>query len=252
MNNQLLDFKSCPEQHNTPVIADDLCTQSNRLIAIGELTAGIAHNFGNVLMSVSATLELIHVRANKDESLSDMLEIISGAEERVVRGAEIIQRLLSLSKESPFIITGVDVKEAVDNAFALCALHPSAKRIQIINDIPCNAPLVKADSCQLEEIIVNLTLNALQASDGGCIRIGMEDGEANCANIYVNDEGRGIAAEDLQLIFEPFFSKRKSGTTGTGLGLPCVQAQIKRMGGAISVRSQLGHGSIFTIALPKW
>jgi PAS domain S-box-containing protein len=227
-------------------------SRSNRLVALGELVAGVAHNFGNILMGVSATLELLYMRAAVEPRFSDLAETILGAQEQVSLGAEVIQRLLTLAHGTPFIISALDPKTVAENAVALCVTHPLAKRVRIVNEIPEGAPPLKADMGQLEEAIVNLLLNALHASDGGTIRIGLRDDGGDFGEIWISDEGCGIAAEDIGKLFDPFFSKRKDGSAGTGLGLPCSLAQVNRMGGTISVESELGNGSVFKISLPKW
>ena len=230
---------------------DDLA-RSNRLIALGELAAGVAHNFGNILMGVSATMELLHMRAVKEPAIADLCEIITGAQEQVSRGAEVIQRLLALARSAPSIITAVDPKLIAGNVLALCATHPLAKRVTLVNEIPDGARPVRADAGQLEEVMVNLVLNALQASDGGSVRIGIHDGaDDRMVELYVSDEGSGIPAEDIGRVFDPFFSGRRD-RPGTGLGLSCALAQVNRMGGTIAARSKLGQGSIFIITLPRW
>ena len=223
---------------------------AGRMAALGELAAGVAHNFGNVLMGVSVTLELLQMRAEKEPGLSGMVETITGAQAEVDRGADIIQRLLSLSRGNPIMVTAVNPWLAADNAIALCSTHPNAKKVPLVNLIPNDPPSVKADASLLEEVMVNLILNSLQASDGGEIRIELQERDHR-VGISISDNGCGIAPEDMDKIFDPFFTHRKTGS-GTGLGLPCSQNQIRNMGGDIVVESQLGIGSTFTIILPKW
>ena len=224
---------------------------TSRLVAMGELAAGVAHNFGNVLMVVSMTLELLHMRAKTVPALDDMVETITGAQAEVTRGAEIIQRLLSLARKSPTVLTAVNPKQVTENVLALCATHLNAKRVALVDLIPDEPPRVKADANQLEEVIVNLVLNALQASEGGAVKVELQECEDDRLAILVTDNGCGIAPEDMNKLFDPFFTRRKGGS-GTGLGLPCSLAQINGMGGTIAVRSKLGVGSTFTVNLPKW
>lgn len=226
-------------------------SDTGRLVALGELAAGVAHNFGNVLMGVSLTLELLQVRAVRDPGLSDMIEAISGAQAEVTRGAEIIQRLLSLAGGNPSTLIGVNPWLAADNALTLCSTHINAKRVRLVNLIPTDPPSVKADASQLEEVMVNLILNALQASERGEVRVDLEDTGDDRVKIRISDNGCGIAPEDMDKIFDPFFTRRKEGA-GTGLGLTCSLGQVTRMGGAIEVESRLGIGSTFTIVLSKW
>lgn len=226
-------------------------SDTGRLVALGELAAGVAHNFGNVLMGISLTLELLQMRATRDPGLSDMVEAISGAQTEVTRGAEIIQRLLSLAGGNPSILTGVNPWLVADSAFALCSTHTNAKRVRLVNLIPTDPPSVKADVSQLTEVLVNLILNALQASEKGEVKADLEVTQNGRVKIRISDNGCGIAPEDMDKIFDPFFTRRKEGA-GTGLGLTCSFGQITRMGGTIEVESQPGIGSTFSIVLDKW
>lgn len=226
-------------------------SRSNRLLAIGELAAGVAHNFGNVLMSFSATLELLQMRAMAEPALKDLTGIIDGALDQVTHGADVIQRLLSLARGTPSNIGDVHPEQVARNAIALCATHPLAKRLHLLNEITDDAPYVKADAGQLEEVVVNLLLNALQSTDEGSIRIGVEYCVENgLVEIFVADDGCGISPEDIGRVFDPFYSKRRDGAVGTGLGLSCSLAQVNRMGGTLGVESELGKGSTFKIRLP--
>lgn len=225
-------------------------SDTGRLVALGELAAGVAHNFGNVLMGISLTLELLQMRATRDPGLSDMIEAISGAQTEVTHGAEIIQRLLSLAGGNPSTLTDVNPWLAADNALTLCSTHTNAKRVRLVNLIPTDPPSVKADASQLTEVLVNLILNSLQASQEGEIKVELQESD-NQVKILITDQGCGIAPEDMDKIFDPFFTRRKEGA-GTGLGLTCSLGQVTRMGGNIEVESRLGIGSTFTIILPRW
>ncbi len=225
--------------------------EASRLVACSELAAGVAHNFGNVLMGISATLELLQMRSASEQPITDLAEMISGALGQVDKGAEIIQRLMSLAKNPASVVGPVDVSAIVDSAIVLCSAHPQAKRISLVNDVPDDLPRIMANEAQLTEVLVNLILNALQSSERGVIRTRVSV-SADHIEINVTDEGSGIAPDDLERIFSPFFSKRRNGSTGTGLGLSCCMAQVSHMGGEIKVQSQLGLGSTFTVVLPKW
>lgn len=227
-------------------------SRSSRLAAIGELAAGVAHNFGNVLMGISATLELLQIKAASEPALAEMLSTIEGAQEQVERGATIIQRLLDVSRDTPTITTAVCPKIVADNALALCTTHPLSKRIKLVNIVEDDAHLVKADPVQLEEVVVNLLLNALQASKDGTISVGTKDIDEEFLEIFVHDEGCGIQSENIGRIFNPFFSKRPDKARGAGLGLSSSLVQINRMGGTIDVQSKPGKGSTFKIKLPKY
>ena len=242
-----------PEDGATTADLREYISRSGRMVAFGELVAGITHNFANVLMSVSATLEMLDLEISKDPRYAHCVPVIAGALERVGSGAELTQRLLEFARHAPPQTGPVDLKKTADNALALCRSHPKAKRVTISNEIPEDAHPVKADAAQLEEVLTNLVLNAMQASQEGCVRISLgESDEAGLVVIAISDEGRGIAPEDLRQVFRPFFSRRDDGTSGTGLGLSCCLLQVSRMGGTIEVESTVGSGSTFNVKLPLW
>lgn len=224
-----------------------------RALALGELLPGVAHNFGNILMSVSAVLELVSMRAASDEELADLTQVIDGAMNRVTSGADIIQRLMLLAGDVPPMSTDVDLSTIAKHALSLCSTHRLAKQVTLIDKFEDTEVHALADPVQIEEIVVNLLMNALQASDHGEIHLGPTyRQDINMVGIYIRDEGCGINQTDMDRIFDPLFSKRHDGTLGTGLGLACSLAQIKQMGGSIQVHSEHGRGSTFTVLLPAW
>ena len=232
---------------------DEYVYNYGRLSALGELVAGVTHNFGNVLMGVSATLELLHIKIEKQPELAESAETINKVLDRIECGAQLTQQLLEFARNTQPYITSVHPGSIVDGAMILCSTHPLAKRVTLINDVPEDAPLVRADARHLEEVIVNLVLNALQASEDGHVRIGIKNpGSDGSVDIFVSDQGCGIALEDMSDVFSQYFSKRRDGSIGNGLGLYCSLAQVEQMGGTLSVDSTLGQGSTFTVRLPIW
>lgn len=247
-----------PEQDDDPLesalmadyISADYAFRSHRLMALGELVAGVTHNFGNVLMCVSATLELLQMRMAAHPELAQYAISIEDVLDRVHLAGQLSQRLLEFAGEASPEITDTDVRAVVDRSLSLCVIHPQAKRVELINDVPHNALPVRVDAMQLQEVVTNLVLNALQASDGGRIRVRMDVRGDGLTEISVADQGCGIPSEDIPRIFQPFFTKRKNGEQGTGLGLSCCLNQVRAMGGTIEVQSSPGQGSTFRVILP--
>jgi len=224
-----------------------------RMAALGELVAGVSHSFGNVLMGVSATLELLQMKSHSNPQLADCAEAIDRALGVVDRGAQLVQCLLEFCRDMPFAIGPIDANQVADRAIALCSTHPKAKRLRLLNSIPAQLHWVSADAIRLEEILTNLVLNAMQASENGTIEIGAESSETeHWVDIYVADTGCGIPREDLHKVFWRSYSKRHDGTKGTGLGLPCCLSLVTTMNGTMSVESVVGKGSRFGIRLPQW
>ena len=241
--------------------------KASRLASVGELLAGTAHSFGNVLMAIQGTLE-----AARNAPSEDNADKIVQALAHAAKGAEIVRRLLSFSRGVEEAPGRVSLSDVVEAALGLCKAHPSAKQRTITSLIPPDLPCVEARPGPLQEVILNLVLNSLQATDpGGEVRIeaeviapriaaaaippGMDvrrddvddpSGDVReCAYLRITDTGCGMSAETIDRIFEPFFSTKG----GTGLGLSTSAAAIHRMGGTITVESEPSKGTTFTIRL---
>ena len=227
-------------------------SRSSRLVVMGELMAGVAHNFGNALMSSSATLELLMMRTAGDPLMADMGKTVRRALERVGKEADLIARIVEFSREAGPATAAVSPRRVAEDALALCATHPLARRVRLVNEVGKGAALVKADRRRLEEVLVNLVINAIEASEQGSVRIGCQSRTDEYVEITVVNQGRGIAPEDLPHIFEPFFSRRAHGMVGTGLGLSFCLLEVRLMGGSLDVQSTPGQGSVFSLRLPKW
>ncbi|MBK9991380.1 MAG: response regulator [Verrucomicrobia bacterium] len=232
--------------------------QSQKLEAVGQLTAGIAHDFNNLLTVIqSYTSELLLDRS--DQQTRAMLEPVQTA---TMRAASLIRQLLIFSRKEVAHPQTLDLCTIFDGLRSLLSRLISAN-IAIEWDIPKQLPLIVADAGNLEQIIVNLIVNSRDAMpDGGKITVQAKPCEIiNTAaqhpdatpgqyiEINVCDTGTGIPADILPRVFEPFFTTKESGK-GTGLGLATVYSIVKQHGGWIQVRSQPGLGTTFTFYLP--
>lgn len=226
--------------------------RANRLAAIGELAAGVAHNFGNVLMGVSATLDVLALKLPGVPGGETLAPIVAGAQVQVSRGGDIIHRMLSLARGTPLVTGPVPIDEVVKDVLALANTHPAARSVTFSVDLPADLPPLLVAASELEEALLNLVINAVQSCDeSGKVTVAARRSRRDgCVEISVVDNGCGIPEEDLSRIFDPLVSLRCDGTLGTGLGLSTSLGLVTGMGGTIDVESRPAYGSTFTVVLP--
>jgi signal transduction histidine kinase/ActR/RegA family two-component response regulator len=227
--------------------------QAQRLEAIGRLAGGVAHDFNNLLMAIDAYVSLaLRDLPTSHPVASDLGE----AREAVRRGAGLTRQLLAFGRRQALDPALVDLDSVVDGLLAMLRrLLPS--NIELVRSAGPRSKTVSADVHQLEQVILNLVLNARDAMpDGG--RLSLETSSADLPPgaeghgtvlLSVRDEGVGMAPETLDRIFEPFFTTKGVGK-GTGLGLATVYGVVKQSGGDIAVKSQPRRGTTFTVSLP--
>jgi len=238
-------------------LAQEALFQSQKMDAIGQLTGGVAHDFNNLLMAVLGSLELAKKRLPDDPQLARLLDnAIQGAQ----RGAALTQRMLSFARRQSLDTKPIALPVLAGNMVELLrrSIGPA---IDIVMDIPAALPPVLADQNQLELALLNLTVNARDASvQGGTIRISAQEecvkpghptrlaaGRYVC--LAVTDRGEGMDADTLARAAEPFFTTKGVGK-GTGLGLPMVHGMAEQIGGRFILKSRPGEGTRAEIWLP--
>jgi signal transduction histidine kinase len=218
--------------------------RAQQLATVGELASGVAHEIKNPVVGIAGGLDLVRRRLGRDAALSPILEEMSRQLKRI-EGA--VRDLLSYARPAAPSLTLVTVEHLVARATRL--VQPAAEQagVELLLRIAPDAPAIHADPELLTQSLVNLLMNAVQAtSSGGSITVaGQRDGQA--VRLEVADTGRGISADDLEHIFKPFFTTRH---TGTGLGLSITRDIVERHGGRVEVQSKPGRGSTFTLLLP--
>jgi len=223
--------------------------QSEKLIAIGTLAAGIAHELNQPLMVIRGYTQILLSSYPEDPELKDTLKRI---ERQTTRMIKIIQHLREFSRGSDGVKKPVDINEIIKNAFTLFDQQLKAHDIQVTMELAENLPFVNANFNRLEQVIVNLIVNARDALDekgGGEIKVINRLKNPHELEILFSDTGIGIPAHVRQRIFEPFFTTKEA-EKGTGLGLSISYGIVKEHGGDISVDSKKGKGTTFTITLP--
>jgi two-component system NtrC family sensor kinase len=220
--------------------------QANKLASVGRLAAGVAHEINNPLTGVLTYSSFLLKRAEKDSEMKEDLEVIVRETKRC---REIVKGLLDFSRQSVSEKRPTSVNDIVRDACRIVKNPLSMQKAEIVLNLGENLPQVHADAGRMQQVLVNLLVNAGDAMTeaGGTITVTtdlVEDG----VRIRVADTGCGIEPADLDKIFEPFFSTK--GTRGNGLGLAIVWGIVEEHGGRLTVESEVGKGATFTIVLP--
>jgi len=225
-------------------MAEEQMIQSDKLAALSRLSAGVAHEIGNPLTSISSYVQILKGMDLKDEFASTSLETIY---RHIGRIDTILKKMSSFSKGRDDEWDRFQLRELVDNTVELVKYDKRARGVDIRVDIPEGLPPVNINGNQMIQVIMNLMLNAADSmAEGGSLHVYAVQGE-KWVDLVFQDTGSGISEEDLTKIFDPFFTTKK---TGTGLGLAVCHSIIGHFGGDILVESEPGKGSKFTVRLP--
>ena len=228
----------------------DQLVQAQKLSSLGVLTSGIAHQLNNPLNNISTSCQIL--QEEMAEGNSEFIgKLLSNIDQEVDRARDIVKGLLEFSREREFQQNWVNLENLVIRTTRLISSQLPAG-VEIFTEIPEDLDIY-ADAQKLQEVLLNLLLNASQAMPNGMGRITItaaEDKRAKQVEIMVKDTGDGISEDNLPHIFDPFFSTKEVGY-GTGLGLSVAHGIIEHHKGSLSVASRVGEGSVFTIRLPR-
>ena len=228
--------------------------QSEKLASLGQLASGMAHEIHNPLTIISGEAQLFLARfQGENEKVDAMLKSII---EECQRAADITRRILRFAKPAPVVtrlaeLTPVDLKVTLEDSLALSGYQVQMERVQCRIELPEALPKVRANQNQIQEVLLNLILNACQAmgEQGGTLTFSAAATDARQVELKVTDTGPGIPTNKLKKIFDPFFTTKQA---GTGLGLFVCQRIVQSHGGVLEVASGQGQGTCFTIRLPAW
>jgi signal transduction histidine kinase len=214
--------------------------------ALAQLALGAAHEINNPLLGILSHLELSLREAQTDDDRIEIEQCIEGTK----RISQTIRGLLNYTRPDPLLLTRINLSRLVDDTLGFLAHQPLFRGIKLEKKIPHDLPEISADANQLSQILMNLLLNAAQASpDGGSITIAAQKVKfAESVEIVISDTGKGIAADILPHVFEPFFTTKRG--KGTGLGLSISQAYVRSHGGDIRIDSLPTRGTNVRITLP--
>lgn len=219
---------------------------AEKLSAVGQLSASIAHEFNNPLQGVMAVLSGVKKRVPLDENNANLLSL---ALSECNRMKLLIKDLQNFNRPTSGIIEPINIHSTIDSILLMSKKNLQVKKITIIKAYAAHMPLIKAVSDQIKQVVLNLLNNASDACrDGGTITIKTKVLDEKIS-LAIEDSGAGIRKEDIQHIFEPFFTT-KPAVKGTGLGLSVSYGIIKKHGGSIEVKSETGKGTCFTVTLP--
>ena len=222
--------------------------QSEKLSAVGELTAGLAHEIGTPLNIISGRAEYLLSLVGKDMKIAKDLKIIINQIDRIT---SLIQQLLKFTRSEKREVKPININSVIKDTINLLETKLDKSKINIKTNFSAGIPLIHGDENQLQQVFVNLLINAIHAmANGGEIKITTQpDVKNHKILVTVKDTGCGIPEENLSRIFDPFFTTKEIGK-GTGLGLAVTYGIIKDHGGDIEVSSEVNNGSEFTVRLP--
>jgi two-component system, NtrC family, sensor kinase len=214
-----------------------------KMAAFGLLAAGIAHEVGNPLTSISSLIQMLQ-RRDQDSYTREKLTLVSGQLDRI---QTTLRELVNFSRPASTVRTRVSIAEVVEEAFHIAKYYKRTKGGRIETHVPADLPAVVGVRDQLVQVFLNLILNAIDATGpGGAIRVSAEQTDGQIV-LDVEDNGAGIAAEHRERLFQPYFTTKKH---GTGLGLFVTRKLVQEHGGDIDVVSKSGTGTCFRMRIP--
>ena len=223
--------------------------QSRKLASIGVFTSGIAHELNNPLNNISITAEALMLN-HADELAPEINDMIDDIMTQADRASQVVKNLLEFARTKRVGLKDLRIADVLEHTLKLVKNQLSVARIQIEKEIAPDLPLIHVKQEDLQQAFVNIFLNAAHAMpEGGKITIRAGRGPEGFLQVDLTDTGTGIKPEDLDNIFDPFYTTKSAGS-GTGLGLSIVYSIIRTHGGTIEARSEVGQGTTFSICLP--
>jgi two-component system NtrC family sensor kinase len=221
--------------------------QSEKLAAVGQLAAGVAHEINNPLSAIIANAQLLTRDGTLDQ---DQMDSVSLIEQAGLRASQVVRELLGFARKDQLSFEPTELNETIHAALSILQHEIMSRSVVIKMELADDLPLLDGNKDYLQGVWINLVLNALDA-------INNTNGQITITSRFINNEyrvtvadsGIGIPPERITRIFEPFYTTKEPGR-GTGLGLSMIHRTIKQHGGYITVDSQLGKGTIFTVILP--
>ena len=229
---------------------------TERLASLGTLATGVAHEINNPLAIIKESAGCMKLLLKRDDLTEmprkkDFEMALDKIEKSIERARRITHQLLGVVKKNDSVFSEVNLAELIDGAVQLVNREAANKDIKIVQETESSLTSIWSDPYQLRQVFINLLTNAIHATGtGGKITITNECVD-NTVALCVRDTGEGIPKENLEKIFEPFFSTKSPGQ-GTGLGLFVTRDIVEKLGGKIEVESRLGLGSVFCVKLPKY
>jgi PAS domain S-box-containing protein len=260
-NNLIVNFSATPlvdkagATRGTLIIIDDITdrirfedqlVQNEKLTSIGLLAAGVAHEVNTPLAVISSYSQMLRKQITPEDSRYKLLEKIT---KQTFRASEIVNNLLNFSRTNATEFTEVDIHQVITDTISLLEHQFRGARIRLERELRAEYPVAYGNAGKLQQVFLNLLVNARDAMpEGGELRILTEAVDSKI-EIIVQDTGTGISRENINKIYDPFFTTKAAGK-GTGLGLSVTYGIVQEHGGAITVESQPGVGTSFKLELP--
>jgi len=220
--------------------------KTERIAELGTLASGMAHEIGTPMNVILGRAEYLMDRVNEEPVKKGLKTIV----EQVERITKVMNQLLAFARRKPPERGPLDLKAIVENSVEMFEERLAKSRVRVETLIDEHCPKVLADNDQMNQVLINLIMNAVHAMpEGGTLRIRLAQAQ-DMVRLTVTDTGQGIPQEALKKIFEPFFTTKEFGK-GTGLGLTVVKGIVEEHQGVIAVKSEAGKGTTFTVLLPK-
>jgi signal transduction histidine kinase len=220
----------------------------DRLASVGEMSAGIAHEIKNPLTAISGAITVLSADFDEEDPRR---EVINKVLEQIARLDKAATDLLFFGRPGKPSFDYVDTNDLLNKTMFFISQHPEAKNVHQSKEFTRNLPPVWVDGKQLQQVFFNIIINAIQAmKDGGTLLLQtdlIENQDKQQVRVLIGDSGPGIKAEDLEMVFTPFFTTK---TQGTGLGLAICRQLMEQQGGSIDVHSRVGEGTRVVINLP--
>lgn len=220
----------------------------DRLASVGEMSAGIAHEIKNPLAAISGAVTVL---ADDFAEEDPRREVVSKVLEQISRLDKAATDLLFFGRPGKPSFEYVDTNDLLNKTMFFVSQHPEARNVHQSREFTRNLPPVWVDAKQLQQVFFNIIINAIQAmKEGGTLLLQtdlVKEQNRELVRVLIGDSGPGIKAEDLELIFTPFYTTK---TQGTGLGLAICRQLMEQQGGSIEIKSRLGEGTRVIIKLP--
>lgn len=222
---------------------------SERLSVMGELAASLAHEVRNPLGSIRGAVEILQDDYPREKENYRFLQILT---KEVARLNQVIENFLDLARRKSSQISEISLQEGVDSVVQILSAKARKEGVRIDSRLPQEPLHIKGDENKLHQILLNLLLNAIAASDGGGhvtidYHIERNDSGLDILNLIVSDTGSGIPESEIEKIFKPFYTTKEQ---GTGLGLPITKRIIEEYNWNLRVESKVGEGTRITIGIP--
>lgn len=238
------DLRRAKEFHNMEY--------TNKMATIGRMAASVAHEINNPMAIINEKAGLLQDLVGLSPEFAPkekVLGLVDSIVKSVERCSKVTHRLLGFAKRMEIRRESISVRELIEEVIGFQQTEARHRNIDIVYNVPDNLPSIISDRGNLQQVFLNLINNAFAAVDSnGKVEISVTRPDQSSIAISVRDNGAGIPAEDLQHIFEPFFSTKKE--FGTGLGLSITRDIVARLGGKIDIASEVGKGTCFTVTLP--